>query len=112
MDKFPDDIQLQACMLEIEKNQMELLRETRALFCEKIRNAIKMCHQYVDLNYPENLWGEKKVKVAVELFERFGQLRTTREFSKHTSKSKVNAKSDIYKNITSIRIEFWNKYSG
>jgi len=110
MDRFPDDIKLQACMQEIKKNQVELLRQTRSLFCEKIKNAIKICHQYVDLPYPENLWGENKVKLAIELFERFGSLRTTKVFSKNISKTKVRAKNDISKNIISIRVEFWNKY--
>ena len=111
MEVFPEDIRLQACILNIEKNQVELLKKTRLDFCNKIRENITLCYRMVELKFPDNLWAENRVKLSEELIERFGELKICiddgNEFNPILTTS---LKNDIPKNILSVKIEFYNKY--
>ncbi len=111
MEVFPDDIKLQACILAMEQNQVELLKNTRLDFCNKIRNSVKLCHRELTFKFPDNLWAENRVKLSNELMERFGELTLYIDDGNELNpKFTTTLKNDIPKNIGSVKIEFCNKY--
>lgn len=107
MDKFPDDLNRQTCMLKLERNQAQLLKSVRKTFYDTINQSIENCDLYVKLEFPEKLWKENRLIVIKELLQQFGQMKV-KTISTHVDVIKPITMNDtlIPDNIKLIIIEF------
>lgn len=105
IDVFPMDIKRDACMKVLEKNQSILLQETRAYFTNVIRAALNNCEKSVSLTFDDRLWSNNRIKIAIELLERFGEFIISTQGNYVVTKS-TNNMEEIPKNIKVIKIEF------
>jgi len=110
MDKFPDDINFKTCLIDMKNNQVNIIKQIRKDFCDKIRDAVKQCHKELTLNFPDNLWCENRKILAIELFDRFKSLRVKSFQSTHNFTRLITNITEINKNIDIVVINFWKQY--
>ncbi len=110
MDKFPDDINEKTCKQEIDKNQVTLIKNTRKDFCGQIREAVKLCHRVIVLEFPECLWAENRVIIVKELLERFGTI-STKSGGNFPSICSIKEPESVSKSVCNIIIEVVNKFN-
>jgi len=107
MDNFPDELTLTMCMNIIAVNQNKLIKDIRQSFCEIVLSAVNDCEKNVVLEFPDKLWPEHRVTIAIELLERFGEIYiTSKQGNVALSTKVVNDPKDIPKNIHQITLEF------
>lgn len=107
MNEFPEDLNRDICIKELEKNQAAMLKEVRKNFYDAIKKAIENCDSYVKLDFPEKMWAENRVKLVQELLQRFGIIRIKQTNSEHdVRKSLQLGAKEIPKNISQVVIEF------
>ena len=110
MDKFPDDINLKTCFVNMKDNQENIVRQIREDFCNKIREAVKQCYKNLTLKFPDNLWCENRKILAIELLDRFKSLRVESFQSTHNFSKLITNVAEINKNIDIVVINFWKQY--
>lgn len=81
-DDFPTDCTLKTCTDIISAKQKVLIKDVRRKFFNKICESVEDCSRSVELVFPENLWGDYRIKVTSELMERFGSIDISSERSK------------------------------
>ena len=106
MEEFPEDLNMDICQKELEKNQSIMLKEVRKNFYHCIKKSVENCDSYVKLDFPEKMWSDNKVKLVGELLQRFGVLKIKQTNSEHDVRKTIQLGKEIPKNITQIIIEF------
>lgn len=106
MDTFPVDINRQSCMMVLERNQLQLIKETREKFTEIIKKALENCDKSVTLNFNKRLWQNHRKTITIELLQRFGDFTIIFNDQDFTITKLTTDVEDIPVNINSIKIEF------
>jgi hypothetical protein len=106
MDNFPEEINRETCMSILEKNQIMLIKETRAIFTDHIKKALERCDKSVTLTFDDKLWSAYRVDITGELLQRFGEFATSTAQSGFVVTKVTQSPNEISKNIKSIRIDF------
>ncbi|ARF10774.1 hypothetical protein Hokovirus_3_47 [Hokovirus HKV1] len=103
MDQFPDDIDRKNCIQNYNIKQLELLRETRKIFTEKIISSLKELNTEIILKFNEYMDRKYKKIIINELLERFLNLYLIK---KGTTCIEVfiNNKDQIINDSTHIKI--------
>ena len=107
MEEFPEDLNRETCLKNLEKNQSEMLKEVRNNFYNTIKKSVENCDSYVKLEFPEKMWTENKIIIISELLQRFGVLKIKQQNTEHDVKKTLQiGVKDIPKNVTQVIIEF------
>lgn len=105
MDQFPEDFHRSICEKELDENQKELLRNTRAELYETYQKAKQDCEQVLVLTFPKKLWHIHRRTLTVEILDRFGDIKVT-NCNEHEALVAITDPARIPQQIKSVTIEF------
>ncbi|ARF10300.1 hypothetical protein Hokovirus_1_179 [Hokovirus HKV1] len=77
MDTFPDIINRSYCTEKIEEHQNILLKKTRELFTQVIRDTINDYQKIISLQFDNKLSKKNRIIIMNELLKRFGEISVT-----------------------------------
>ena len=108
MDVFPEHIDRMICIDTLKKNQVSLTQKTREIFTKSITDALKNSDKSVKLFFDDRLWTDGRVKITIELLQRFGEIKFVTKQGNIEITRITNKTTDIPTDITAIIIEFMN----
>ena len=105
-DSFPTTLDRKWCVDEMTKNQIFIMRETRKNFATLINECVMKCEPSVTLVFPKRLWCANRVKIALELISRFGEVKMASLQGLAVMTKIGSNKEEIPNNIESVIINF------
>lgn len=103
---FPATLDRKWCVEEMTKNQIGIMKETRKSFTALINECVTKCEPTVTLTFPKRLWFANRGKIALELINRFGEVKMVSLQGTAVSTKIGSNKEDIPNNIEAVIITF------
>lgn len=105
MNQFPPDFDRKPCEDELKKNQLGLLRKTRADFYKTFTEARDNCERSIRFEFPKKLWHQHRKTITEEMLLRFGQIKVT-NCAENEATLTITTKEKIAEQIKAVTIEF------